>query len=81
MIRRLIRRLLGGPDGDIYIVRDYFTIVGVSTRMQGAERIRAEYAARRADLIVPDNPKTRELMRQRFYDRTEIENHELQDVD
>ena len=77
MIRKLIRRLLGPPTGDIYIVIDtgytYAVIVGVSTRLQGAERIRAEYADREST--------TRNYTWQHIYDSTIIENHELQDGD
>lgn len=77
MIRKLLRRLLGPPTGDIYIVIDtgYRSrpIIGASTRQQGAELIRAEHADRES--------ATQPYMWQHIYDRTIIENHELQDGD
>lgn len=77
MIRKLLRRLLGPPTGDIYIVIDTGRlaghIAGVSTKLQGAERIRADYADRQS--------AAQPYMWQHIYDRTIIENHELQDGD
>ncbi len=86
MIRRLIRRLLGPPIGDIYIAVDTMApiagcIVGVSTRQQGAELIRAKYAARQAAITIRPPSRTEGDQREHIYDRTIIQNHELQDGD
>lgn len=80
MIRRLIRRLLGPHTGDIYIVRDGTLIVGASTRLQGAERIKAEHVEavlRSASDVI----ERREQLRRMAEIGTKIENHELQDGD
>ncbi|GAS94407.1 uncharacterized protein RMCC_1373 [Mycolicibacterium canariasense] len=81
MIRRLLQRLFG-PSGDVYVVVDWnrMHIVGVSARQQGAERLRAEYAA---DVAGSTSRPThrRDALRQHVYDRTRIENHELQDTE
>lgn len=86
MIRKLLRRILGPHTGDIYVAIDtgapiVGAIVGVSTRQQGAELIRAEYAARQAAITVRPPSRTEGDQRQHIYDRTIIQNHELQDGD
>lgn len=85
MIRKLLRRILGPPTGDIYIVIDtgyvHTMIVGVSTRQQGAELIRANYADEFVARHLDPAPGHHDEARQHVYDRTIIQNHELQDGD
>lgn len=80
MIRRLLRRLLGPPTGDIYIVIDWHRmhIAGASTRIQGAERIRINYAAHTARFGTANyDPHTE----RQTYERCNIINTELEDGD
>lgn len=72
---------------DIYVVQDGTRIIDrASTKLQGAELIRAEEADRIADQVTPPSVGGRESMtwkaeRRHAYDRMTIANIELQDDD
>lgn len=66
---------------DVYVVLDGARVVGASTRLQGAELIRANEADRQARVCYPD-PEDDSWWRdksRRVYDRMCIVNTELQD--
>lgn len=66
-------------DVDVYIVLDGGRVVGVSARLQGAEVIRADEAARLAadkpGWWMPGSPYDF------YYDRMRVENHNVRDME
>ncbi|MHC9292020.1 hypothetical protein ACRCUN_06105 [Mycobacterium sp. LTG2003] len=72
---------------DIYIVLDGQRVVGASTRLQGAEVIRARAARQKALDLVPEHAPTPERLQaynrteRHAYDRMTIANTELEDDD
>lgn len=69
---------------DIYIVLDGQRVVGASTRLQGAEVIRANEAKRLGAWWLDhgtDAERQAREMEQQAYDRMRVVNTELQDTD
>lgn len=69
---------------DIYVVQDGNRVVAASTKMQGAELIRADEATRQATAYLRSLPTVRDdkeytIVHRYYYDNLSITNTELHD--